>query len=547
MKQNNNTKLYNSVRNLNPSKSMFDMSHTRLFTGDMGLLYPVMVEDCIPGDVWNIETEAVLRFQPLVAPILHEVNLHVHYFFVPYRLLWQNWEEFISGGEDGTYVANTPKMCWYDGEDAKYYPYRSAVGSLWDYLGFPVKADGDNWNIVANDLSGGQFPSDFPRRAYNLIWDEYYRDQNLQDPVTQPTDYVNNFGSETSNDDILRRNWHKDYFTSSLPFQQRGVAPALPISGIASTSFDMPDIAEYTKYSPAGGLPALTAQGSPNDPHVYINDMVGAANAQNALSTLLNQGTVDLSDASTFNVSDLRLAFQVQKWLERNARSGVRYTEFLKAHYGVSPQDSRLQRPEYIGGIKNPVIVSEVLQTGETGTTPQGNMAGHGISVASQKAGTYKVEEYGIIMGLLSVMPTAMYQQGLDRIWTKDSKYDYYFPEFMNLSEQAIMNQELFFSTNKEQNVDMFGYQGRYDEYRQRSNKVCGKMRDLSVGNFSYWHMARNFETLPELNSSFIQCVPDKSCFAAPSEEGLIIHVSNVCKALRPLPVIAEPGMIDHN
>ena len=232
--------------------------------------------------------------------------------------------------------------------------------------------------------------------------------------------------------------------------------------------------------------------------------------------------------------------FQIQKWLERNARSGVRYTEFLRSHFGVSPRDDRLQRPEYVGGSKSPIIVSEVLQTSETGTSPQGNMAGHGISASSTYCGKYRATEYGVMMGIMSIMPRSMYQQGINRQWMRKTKYDYYFPEFANLSEQAVKNYELYVSGDNTADDLIFGYQGRYDEMRTKQNMVCGQMRNT----FSYWHLGRIFSSQPALNSSFITCVPRKDIFAAPSEPGLIVQIANLIKAWRPMPISQIPVLL---
>ena len=263
--------------------------------------------------------------------------------------------------------------------------------------------------------------------------------------------------------------------------------------------------------------------------------------------TALGANIVDLSSATTFNVSDLRLAFQVQKWLERNARGGARYVEFLRSHFGVSPRDDRLQRPEYIGGSKSPVIISEVLQTAGTGvtgqTTPQGNMAGHGISVNQSHCASYYAQEFGVVIGLMSVMPRTAYQQGINRQWLRQTKYDFYFPEFANLSEQAIEGAEIYASATAADNVSVFGYQGRYDEMRYKPNLVCGQLRDT----YDYWHLGRQFTSKPLLNDSFIQCVPRKDVFAAQTEPALIVQFGNLIKAVRPLPRLAEPGLIDHN
>ena len=492
--------VFKRVAGLHPGMSVFDLSYTKLLTCDMGQLIPVMCDEVVPGDIFKIGNQSVIRMQPLVAPVLHEINAYVHYFFVPYRLLWDDWEDFITGGVDGQNASTLP--LWK--------PIDTTIiheGSLWDYFGFNV-------DIVPTASS---YPLDFPRLAYNMIYNEYYRDENLQPEVV------------LSQNGVLQRNWEKDYFTASLPWQQRGTAPALPISGTTK--------AIWPAVSSANTLFALQGDLLAGSPPVYKpRDAYTKAT--------LEANTIDLSTASTFNVSDLRLAFQIQKWMERNARAGARYTESLQAHFGVSPRDERLQRPEYIGGSKTPVIVSEVLQTSSTNaTSPQGNMAGHGVSVASTFCGKYRATEHGLIMGILSIMPRSMYQQGHDRQWLRRSRYDFYFPEFANLSEQAITKAEIYASATESDNKTIFGYQGRYDEMRTKRNMVCGQMRST----FDYWHLGRIFSSVPSLNSDFITCNPDKRIFAAPSEPGFIVQFANLIKAWRPIPIQSDPGLIDHN
>ena len=364
---------FSNVGALVPERSAFDLSYSKTFTCDMGELIPVMCDEVVPGDVFKIGCESVIRFQPLVAPVLHEINQYVHYFFVPYRILWSDWENFITGGVTGNLTPALPRWT----------PTNNAVGSLWDYLGFPT-------GISPADA----YPLDFPRLAYNTIFNQYYRDESLVSEVA------------LTNESILNRAWEKDYFTSSLLSAQRGTPPALPISGTSKAVFT----------STAG----TTSLGL---------DFWVSNNTVSATSKVpLDKNTVDLSSASPFSIADFRLAFQIQRWLERNNRAGARYTEFLKAHFGVSPRDERLHRPEYIGGTKSPIIVSEVLQTSSTdGTSPQGHLAGHGLSVNADFCGKYHATEYGLIMGIMSVMPRTMYQQGINRQWLRRTKYDFYF------------------------------------------------------------------------------------------------------------------------
>lgn len=522
-------RLFNRVGSLRPGRSVFDLSYQKKLTCDMGQLIPVICEEMVPGDTFKVGNELVIRFQPLIAPILHEINAYVHYFFVPYRLLWDEWEDFITGGVDGESAAVIPR--WV--------PTNTTIGSLWDYLGFPTGVDPE-----------GSYPLDFPRRAYNLVYNEYYRDETLIDEEL------------LTNESILNRCWEKDYFTSALPWQQRGTAPALPISGTTNAVFDFGvngiNIGQTTlaagysvtsndrKITTAENIGSDATFGDKLDSNAAVDGYVPSRLfvATNSATLLSNANEVDLSEATTFNVADLRLAFQIQKWLERNARAGARYVEFLGAHFGVHPRDDRLQRPEYIGGSKSPIIISEVLQTSSTdATSPQGNLAGHGITADQTYCGSYTSTEFGLIIGLLSVMPRTAYQQGINRQWLRETRYDFYFPEFANLSEQAILTAEIFASDVEADNKQIWGYQGRYDEMRYKPSMVVGQMRTT----FDYWHEGRIFDTSPELNDTFVKCIPDKRIFASQEEPGLIVSIGNLIKAIRPMPIQSNPGLIDHN
>lgn len=501
--------VFSKIGALSPGRSVFNLSYEKKLTCDMGQLIPIMCDEVVPGDKFKIGNDIVIRFQPLVAPIMHEINVYVHYFFVPNRILWDDWEDFISGGVEGNY-AGAPPVWDPTG--------MNSVGSLWDYFGFPT-------GVVPT----GAFPLDFPRRAYNRVYNEFYRDENLQAEVAE------------SNGNILNRAWEKDYFTSSLPWQQRGIAPALPISGTTSAVFPNDLVLSVKTDNLAQTLRNVSANSNP----FWSANPTTNGDVKVPLSKVsLDNNTVDFADATTFNVADLRLAFQIQKWMERNARGGVRYTEFLRSHFGVAPRDDRLQRPEYIGGSKSPCIISEVLQTSSTdATSAQGNLAGHGIAVDRTFAASYTAQEYGLIIGIMSVMPRSAYQQGIDRQWLRRNRYDFYFPEFANLSEQAIERAELYASNVEAENKTIFGYQGRFDEMRVKRNMVCGYMRDT----FDYWHLGRKFVSAPGLNEEFIKCVPSKRIFAVQDEPGLIVNVGNRIKAIRPLPIQSQPGLIDHN
>lgn len=496
--------VYQRVAGNRPGRSVFDLSHDVKFTCDMGELIPVLHQHCVPGDVMSIANQVVIRFQPMVAPILHEINAYCHYFFVPYRLIWSDWESFITGGVDGTEAPTLPVTSG-----------PISANSIEDYMGLPVGIT----------FPAGFRPLSFGKYAYNLVYNEYYRDETLVTEVAL-TDGA-----------IKKRAWEKDYFTSALPWQQRGTAPALPISlsgVLAGYGTGIPVAHVSTDTTPRNLQVGASA-------HV---DLTGATGTGNFLwddpKIAVDTSTVT---ATSFDIADLRLAVQIQKFLERNARAGARYTEFLQAHFGASPRDDRLQRPEYLGGSKSPVIVSEVLQTSSTdGTSPQANMAGHGIAVDRRHICKYRAQEYGVIIGILSVMPRSLYQQGIEREFLRSTRYDFYFPEFANLSEQPVYRGEIYASAVLAENQTVFGYQGRYNEMRARRSYVASDMR----ATYDYWHLSRQFSSAPALNQTFIECTPRKDFLAAPSPDAMIVSMGNIIRAVRPLPIVSNPGLIDH-
>ena len=516
--------VFRRVGGLSPRYSTFDLSYEKKLTTDFGKLIPIMADECIPGDRWKIGNEIVVRFQPMVAPILHEINVYTHYFFVPYRILWPGanaWEDFITGGVDGN--ANPQPPTWSP-------PGGDMHGYLWDYMGFPLVNPGSTF-----------YPADWPRRAYNQIYNDYYRDQNLE-PIPRTI----------TNQSVADRAWEKDYFTSATEDTQRGTAPSIELTGTAGTIFNGNTNATGTGNTTNG----IYVNG--NTPPVLqgTGPTVGSPAVLNNFKNWLNLNTIDWSNVGTFDVNQLREVFQLQKWQERSMRAGSRYTEQLQAHYDVHPRDDRLQRPEYIGGSKQAVVVSEVLQTSQStdgvNGSPQGNMAGHGISAARNFCASYHVKEHGLIMGIMSVMPRLGYMsQGINRQWLRRTKFEYPFPEFVNLGEQAIARGELVTTNDGIWNNDIFGYQGRFDECRTKQSMVCGLMRDES---FKVWHLNREFSTVsgqrPSLNNDFIKCKGDgadmRRIFSATSEHGLIVNVANILRATRPLPLQSNPGFIDH-
>lgn len=523
-------KTFAELRKIKFPTSVFDKSHTHQGSYDWGYLYPVFYEEASPGDTFRLSQQLVAKMMPTIAPIQHEINAFVHYYFVPYRILDDDWETIITGGRDGE--DETPIPVWNPDAADK------TVGSLWDHFGLPL--------TDCQDVE----PIDYIRRAYNEINRNYYMDENitnLDDP------------SIDTNHALLKRYWEKDYFTVALPFQQRGIAPALPLIGHGIAQFAgivgggthlFPLVFNGTASSAriTGDRAALSS---------LVTDVKTAGNAGSAendlplgisADDLTDHNVVDLSTATAADIADIRTAFQIQRWMERNARSGVRYTEFLEAHFNEAPSDERLQRPEYIGGFRQPITITEVLQVSQTDVTAQGTRTGIGSVYGGGYVGSYHCQEYGIVMGLLSILPRTMYTQGVNRMWLRRTRYDFLFPEFANLSEQAIMKGEIFADANGAENVDIFAYQGKYDELRQTMSRAVGLLRK-STGGLIHWNLSRLFATRPGLNEDLItvetQDLKDR-VFAVPSEPGFIITLGNICTVKRALPAIAEPGKLDH-
>ena len=504
--------IFNSVQVEKPKKNVFDLSHDVKMSMKMGNLTPVLVTECVPGDSFQIGCDSLIRFAPMVAPVMHRMDVSVHYFFVPNRLTWENWEKYIVD-------ANTPNPLPYINYTDD---FTADQKKFLDYMGVPPNI-GTGITQALNAL---------PIAAYQAIYNEYYRDENLISEVDYKLADGNNTGDVTDLVKMRQRAWEHDYFTASLPFAQKGTAVDIPIGSIDS------DVAVQWNSLNVGAtevaIQSYTSGGVPNTTRV-IGQSAGQATIGNPD---LIAKTSDL-DIQPTTINDLRRAFRLQEWLEKNARGGTRYIENILMHFGVRSSDKRLQRPEYITGLKTPVIISEVLNTSATAEEAQGNMAGHGVAVSTGKYGNYFCEEHGYIIGIMSVMPQPAYQQGIPKTYLKSDPLDFFWPSFAHIGEQPVTNNELYAYTATAE--DTFGYVPRYAEYKYQPSRVAGDFRTV----LDYWHLGRIFATQPALNQAFIECDPDQveRIFAVQDgEDNLYCQIMHKIKAVRPMPKFGTPN-----
>lgn len=518
--------MFRKVLPARPPKNVFDLSHERKYSHRMGWLIPNFVAEVVPGDTFQVNTENFMRVAPLKAPIMHRVNVNQYYFYVPYRIIWSKFEDFLRSGKDGNTEIVPPNV---DLSDSMYGTY-TAKGSLWDYFGLP---------ILGSSFSNSELISLLPFMAYQKIWREYF----IYDPDGAWDVYAPDWdaegtqgfltGNTTENFELRRQNWEKDYFTSALDYPQHSDNGAtLPIEF-------SPEYMSASQVFKSDGTAA--ANGNISNNSSILNDSAAqAARIENL---------ADPQTSSSLNINDLRLAVRLQEWLERTKRGGYRFKEMILSHFGVNTRDSRLQRPEYLGGSRTPLTISEIInnagvadQTTSTGG-PLGEMAGHGISVGSKAGFKRFFDEYGIIIGINSVLPKSAYQNGIHKMYSRLDKYDFYWPSFAHLGEQPVLQKELQLLDNASYLTRIFGYQSRYSEMKHCMDSVHGEFRDT----LNYWHMGRDFGTsLKGLDtvaqSGDMDDIEDR-IFQVAQEDHCFTQVYHRVKAKRPMPYFGTPSL----
>lgn len=528
------THLFSQVPKAEIQRSKFDRSHGFKSTINSGYLNPIFLDEVLPGDTFNLSLTSFARLATPLHPFMDNLYADVFFFFVPNRLVWTHFVNFF--GEQDNPADSTSYLVPTCTSPVGGY----TNGLLHDMFGIPTQVAG----VVHNNL---------PLRAYNLIWNQWFRDQNLQNSVTVdkgdgpdlPANYV-----------LLRRGKRHDYFTSSLPFPQKGPAVSIPIGTQATVKTQTTELVTGSgpigikfRSSSTGNLPTVNnAAGLDTSGNLYLTSTAGADAGQGRFYP--TNLYADLSSATAATINQLRQAFQIQRLYERDARGGTRYTELIQAHFGVTSPDARLQRPEYLGGGSTPVNVNPIAQTsaaGATGTTtPQGNLAAIGTMSHRGVGFTKSFTEHGYVLGMMSVRADLNYQQGLNRLWSRSTRFDFYWPAFSHIGEQAVLNQEIY-AQGTATDTQVFGYQERYAEYRYKPSIIAGQFRSNFAQTLDSWHLAQNFASLPTLNSTFIQETPPVGrVIAVPSQPEFLLdcHFNYICA--RPMPVYGVPGMIDH-
>lgn len=552
----------------NIGRSKMSRASTVKTSFNVGSIIPFYLDEVLPGDTFNIKTSKVIRMQPMVSAPMDNLYLDTYYFFVPNRLLWSHWKEFNGENTQSAWIPQAeyaipqieaPSGGWNQ-------------GTIADYLGLPIGVDGISVNAL-------------PFRAYALICNEWFRDQNLMDPLNIPVGdaTVTGTNGDTFVSDVAKggkpypASRYHDYFSSCLPAPQKGPDVAIPIADAA----DIPVITKnvnhtsqgnywlrgYISHNPNGlvvddnlyDIYATSTNGTDAYRQVRAHQPAVQSGADGTGFVPSNLYASFSGNAVAATINQLRFAFQLQKLYERDARGGTRYTEIIRSHFGVVSPDARLQRPEYLGGNRTPITITQVLQNSETASTPQGNVAG--TSLTSDVHGDFSKSftEHGYILGLMVARYDHTYQQGIDRLWSRMTRFDFYWPVFANIGEQAVKNKELYAQGSSAVNPisgvaydeEVFGYQEAWSEYRYKPNKVTGQMRSDASGTLDSWHFADDYASMPYLSASWMQESPDNidrvMVVAHTVSDQMFADIYVSCECVRPMPVYSIPGLIDHH
>ncbi len=538
---------FSKVPSADIQRSVFDRSCGLKTTFDAGKLIPIFLDEALPGDTFNMKMTQFARLATPLHPTMDNMYVDTFFFAVPMRLVWNNWEKF-NGAQDDPGDSTDFLIPTMDAPASTGH----LEGSLSDYMGIPTQ--------VA-DLEH----SALWHRAYNLIWNEWFRDQNIQDSVVVDKD---DGPDDTTDYAILNRGKRRDYFSSSLPFPQKGPSVLLPLGDTADVTATINQSFATIDDSGQGGPKFRTADGESKLRTTNVNDEIewpvsgGVTQVdslewgsptdiglQAVLGPLTVTGTADLAGATAATINSLREAFQLQKMFERDARGGTRYTEIIKSHFSINSTDQRLQRPEYLGGSSAPIIINQVEQTSSTASqpSPQGNLTAYGVSQHTSNGFMKSFTEHCLIIGLISIRADLNYQQGLNRMFSRSTRFDFYWPSLAHLGEQSVLQKEIFADGIPANDDIVFGYQERFAEYRYKPSLITGAMRSNAATSLDTWHLAQDFASAPTLNDAFIKEDPPLDrIIAVPSEPHLILDAFFQYRCARPMPTYSVPGMIDH-